>query len=201
MSRRAEDPEDRGADPKPSDPLIEALLERFNEGDVAAREELIRAVATELHSLARREMREQPAGHTLQATAVMNEAYLRLFGRQPVTFHDKAHLLRAAAVAMRCVLADHARAKLRLKRGQNAPRAELDDALASCADDQAASFLEFSDAIEQLARADSVMARAVEMRFLFGLTMNEIADALEMPKRTLEKRFAAAAALIASRLA
>jgi RNA polymerase sigma factor (TIGR02999 family) len=186
--------------PEPGEELFQALLERYNGGDVQAREELFLAVASELHELARREMRKQPPGHTLQATAVMNEAYVRLFGRRPAGYADKAHLLRAAARAMGHVLKDHARAKMRLKRCGAGVRVELDAGIGCQSVEQASSFLEFSEELERLGRAHPDMARAIEMRLYFGLTMDEIAQALGIPLRTLEREYAAAAALLAARL-
>lgn len=196
-----EEPKPHGGLPSaPDDELFRALLERFNSGDIEAREELFRAVASELHALARCEMRHQPAGHTLQATAVLNEAYVRLFGRKPVTFKDKTHLLRAAARAMRHVLTDHARAKIRLKRSGGGERVELGTGIGCKSIEQATSFLEFSEEIERMGRAHPDMARAIEMRIFFDMNETEIAEALGIPLRTLQRDLAAAAALLASRL-
>jgi RNA polymerase sigma factor (TIGR02999 family) len=175
------------------------MIERLNEGDVRAREELFRAFAAELHSLALVEMRKQSPAHTLQATALVNEVYLRLFGHGPSGFVGKAHFLRAAAQAMRCVLTDHARAKLSLKRGGAAKQVHMDPEVTACVDG-VESFLDFSEEIEALAKADPAMARAVEMRIFLGTRMEEIAETLGLPLRSFERRFAAAVALLVSRL-
>ena len=182
------------------DELVHELLQRLNGGDVAAREELFRMVASELHSLARREMCKQPANHTLQATALMNEAYLKLFGREPTACRDKAHLLRAAAQAMRHVLHDHARLKFAQKRAKPGKQVELGSGLGETTDESTLSFLEFSEEIEKLARVSPDMARAMELRYILGFTMEETAEVLRIPLRTFERNFASAEALVATRL-
>jgi RNA polymerase sigma factor (TIGR02999 family) len=182
------------------DQLVEELLVRFNSGDFTAREDLFRLVASELHSLARREMRNQPDAHTLQATALMNEAYLKLFGREPTACRDKQHLLRAAGRAMHQVLQDHARAKLTRKRGDAGRRVELGSAHGGSSDEPVTSFLEFSEEVRRLARVSPDMARAMELRYLLGFKMEEIAGILQMKFRTFEREFAAASALLAARL-
>jgi len=187
-------------DPEAEDRLVRELLQRFNQGEVGAREELFRIVASELHSLARREMRKQSPGHTLQATALMNEAYLKLFGREPAACQDRSHLLRAAAQAMRQVLQDHARAKLTQKRATPGSRVELDSRVGEPPEESTASFLEFAEEIERLARVSPDMARAMELRYILGFTMEEIADVLHMPLRSFERAFTSAAALLAARL-
>ena len=179
---------------------MQELLARFNAGDFGAREELFRMVASELHSLARKEMRKQAARHTLQATALMNEAYLKLFGREPTACRDKAHLMRAAARAMRQVLHDHARQQATRKRAGPGHRVELGSGLGETTDESARSFLEFSEEIERLARASPDMARAMELRYILGFTMEEIAEVLHVPLRTFERNFASAEALVATRL-
>ncbi len=182
------------------DQLVQELLQRFNQGDLAAREELFRLVASELHALARREMRNQPVGHTLQATALVSEAYIKLFGREPTACHDLTHLMRAAACAMRQVLQDHARLKVTQKRAKPGARVELGSSLGGVTDESAASFLEFGEEVERLARVSPDMARAMELCYIFGFTKKEIAQVLHKPMRTFEREFAAASALMAARL-
>jgi RNA polymerase sigma factor (TIGR02999 family) len=196
-----ESPEEGPAAPGCSeDELVRELLERLSEGDLEAREELFRVVASELHSVASREMRKQPMGHTLQATALMNEAYLKLFGREPAACHDKAHLLRASAQAMRQILQDHARMKCTRKRAAPGSRVALGEGTCSVSEDATEAFLEFGEEVERLSRISPDMARAMELRFILGFTMEEIAGILDMPMRTFERDFASAAALLAARM-
>jgi RNA polymerase sigma factor (TIGR02999 family) len=200
MSRRAPEVSETALPSEPEDSLVQALIERLNQGDVQAREELFRAFAAELHDMAQAEMKRQPRAHTLQATALVSEVYLRLFGHTPAAFAGKRHFLRAAGQAMRHVLTDHARAKLRLKRGGAAQQEAFDPELADPTASQAQAFLEFSDAIEVLAEADPESARAMEMTHFLGATQEEVSEALGIPVRTLQRRLDAASALLASRL-
>ena len=126
----------------------------------------------------------------------MSSTYL--FGREATSCHDKSHLLRAAAQAMRQVLHDHARAKLTLKRGGPGPRVELDSRVG--AEPSTASFLEFMDEIERLSRVSPDMARAMELRYILGFSIEEIAEALCIPLRSFERAFRSAEALLAARL-
>lgn len=199
------DPEDgtptRGHDDD-EDRLVEELTRRLREGDRAVQEELFRLTHSQLHILARRQMRGQPKWHSLQATALVNEAYLKLFGREPIACRDMAHLMRAAARAMDQVLADHARAKLAQKRAGPGRRVELTSALAEEAEEVGShAYLEFSDEVARLERTRPDMARALLMRYVLGLPLERIAGTLGQPQRTFERDFAAASALVASRLA
>jgi RNA polymerase sigma factor (TIGR02999 family) len=189
-----------GPTPGSEDALVQELLQRLRAGESEAREELFRIVASELHALAARQMRRQSPEHTLQATALVNEAYLKLFGRAPTACRDKTHLLRAAACAMRQVLQDHARLKQAGKRARPGKRVEISSGVGEPEDSSAASFLEFGEEVERLSRASPDMARAMEMRYILGFTMEEIAGILHKPLRTLEREFASASALLAARM-
>lgn len=182
------------------DRLVQELTRRLSTGDRAAQEELFRLTHSQLHILARRQMRGQPKWHSLQATALVHEAYLKLFGREPIACQDMAHLMRAAARAMDQVLADHARAKQTQKRAAPGRRVEITQGIAEV-DDSPDNYLEFSDEVARLGRSDPDMAKALLMRYVLGLTSERIAAALGKPLRTFEREFAAASALVASRLA
>lgn len=149
------------------------LLGRVREGDREALEQLLPLVYSELHRLARSALRRDRGLHTLQPTALLNEAFLRLFGRQLPEFSDRAHFLGVAGRVMRQVLVDHARAQGALKRGP-ALQVELPENLASKA--PAGSLLELDQALERLAQEDPRLVTLIEMRFFAGMTAEETAE-------------------------
>jgi RNA polymerase sigma factor (TIGR02999 family) len=154
--------------------LITLLLGRVREGDREALERLLPLVYGELHRLARSALRRDRGLHTLQPTALLNEAFLRLFGRQLPEFSDRAHFLGVAARVMRQVLVDYARAQGALKRGP-AMQVELPENLASGA--PAGSLLELNQALERLGQEDASLVTLIEMRFFAGMTAEETAEA------------------------
>jgi RNA polymerase sigma factor (TIGR02999 family) len=154
--------------------LITVLLGRVRDGDREALEQLLPLVYAELHRLARSALRRDRGLHTLQPTALLNEAFLRLFGRQLPDFSNRAHFLGVAARVMRQVLVDHARAQGALKRGP-AMQVELPENLASSA--PAASLLELDQALERLGHEDARLVMLIEMRFFAGMTAEETAEA------------------------
>jgi len=192
------DPEPPFPDPFDEEEVVREILKRLSDGDPAARNQLFEANLAQLKELARRLMSAQPAGHTLQATALVSEAYVKLFGREPKTFRDRAHFLRVAAVAMRHLLVDHARAKAARKRTKLDGLFEDDEGTAS--DEEARAFLEFNEELERLGAAHPEMAKAIQMKLFLGMSMKEIAEALGMPLRTFEREYASAVALLAARL-
>jgi len=149
------------------------LLGRVREGDRGALDQLLPLVYSELHRLARSALRRDRGQHTLQPTALLNEAFLRLFGRQLPDFSDRAHFLGVAARVMRQVLVDHARAQGAIKRGP-ALQVELPENLASHT--PAASLLELDQALERLAQEDPHLVLLIEMRFFAGMTAEETAE-------------------------
>jgi RNA polymerase sigma factor (TIGR02999 family) len=153
--------------------LITLLLGRVREGDRDALEQLLPLVCSELHRLARSALRRERGQHTLQPTARLNEAFLRLFGRQLPDFSDRAHFLGVAARVMRQVLVDHARAQAALKRGP-AMQVELTENLASNV--PARSLLELDQALERLGQEDPHLVLLIEMRFFAGMTAEETAE-------------------------
>jgi RNA polymerase sigma factor (TIGR02999 family) len=150
------------------------LLRRLREGDAAASEELMPIVFAELHSLAKAMMDDERRSHTLQPTALLNEAWLRLMGSDRWEFEDRAHFVRLAARAMRNVLVDHARARRAAKRGAGAARADVDVREIAGAGEPG-QLLEVHEALEALARLDPATAEIVELRFFGGLTLEETA--------------------------
>jgi RNA polymerase sigma-70 factor, ECF subfamily len=179
------------SDTPPSE--IAEMLRGFGEGNGEASEQLMSLLYSELHLVAERMMARQPAGQTLQATALVSEAYLRLAKTRGRTWTDRAHLISAAAQAMRTVLIDHARR--RATRGTDArlPESALDHVLVSY-QERVVDLVELDGALKRLAEFAPQMARAVDLRFFAGLTMAEVADILEMPKRKLEREWEAARA-------
>ena len=163
---------------------ITALLLQWGKGDVAARERLIPLVHQELHQIARRCMAGERVGHSLQATALVNEAYLRLVDGKMVAWQDRAHFLAVSARVMRRILVDHARARLAQKRGGEDARVSFDEALV-VTDEPRQNFVALDDALEALAKFDERKSRVVELRFFGGLTAEETASVLNVSADTV----------------
>lgn len=162
---------------------VTGLIHAWQGGDEKALDSLMPQVWNELHRLARGQMRGESAAHTLQATALVNEAFMRL-AKVELDYRDRAHFLAMAARTMRRVLVDHARQKKSAKRGGDARNLTLDEnAVAAAADD--ADVLDLDRALEELGRADERLAAIVELLFFGGLTYDEAAGALGMSKTAL----------------
>jgi RNA polymerase sigma factor (TIGR02999 family) len=174
--------------PAASNPDIAAMLKRFSGGDEEASEQLFSLLYSELHELAERIMAHQPRGQTLQATALVSEAYLRLAKTRGRTWADRAHLMSVASQAMRCVLIDHARKRAQRKMTPSDTPSALDRILVTYQDKEI-DLIALDAALQKLSEFAPEMARAVDLRFFAGLTMDEVADILEMPKRTLEREW------------
>ena len=162
--------------------------------------ELLRALVDELRAVARGQLGSQGASHTLQATALVNEAFLKLFGSTSLeAVHDREHFFALSARVMRQVLVDHARRRAAEKRGGDAARVTLaDGADADGASD--AEVLDVDAALEELARLDERQARGVELRFFVGLEMEEVAEALGCSLSTAEREWRAARAWLGRRM-
>jgi RNA polymerase sigma factor (TIGR02999 family) len=180
---------------EPSDPRHTAsLLGRMRAGDAAAEEDLLAHLYAELHALAERGMRRERADHTLQPTALVHEAWLRIArGADTPVWEGRGHFLAVAAQAMRRVLVDHARRRAADKRGADAARVELDDAVFGAvfgavagADVRAFDVLALDEALESLSRRDAELARVVELRFFGGLTAAETGAVLGLGVRQVE---------------
>lgn len=156
-----------------ADSPITALLARARNGDRAAFEELFPLVQQELHNLAKSALRRERPNHTLQPTALLNEAYVRLFGRGGPAFADRAHFLGIFARVTRQILVDYARARQAGKRGQF--RVELAERMAA-SDPQSSDLLDLDNALEQLGREDPRLVVLIEMRFFAGMTAEETAE-------------------------
>ncbi len=172
---------------EPVDLRITDLLRRMSRGDAEAESALLAFLYEELHRVARACMRGQPPGHTLQATALVHEAYLRLVRLRDFPWKDRDHFLAVAARAMRSVLVDHARGKGRAKRGgKNRRRHPLDSVVVSY-EERALDLLALNDALERLAGLDAQAAKVVERRFFGGMTVEEVARGLGVSVRTVER--------------
>jgi RNA polymerase sigma factor (TIGR02999 family) len=167
------------------------LLRAWSRGDRSALDRLAPLVEAELHRIAHRYMRREPANHTLQTTALVNEAYLRLIHATEVEWEDRSHFFAISANLMRRILVDHARARGRLKRGGGATRVTLDGDQWP-APQPGADVIALDEALDDLARFDPQGARIVELRFFGGLTLEEIAGVIDRAPRTVKRDWAAA---------
>jgi RNA polymerase sigma factor (TIGR02999 family) len=145
---------------------------------------LIPLVHDELHEIARRCVSGERAGHSLQATALINEAYLRLVDANDVAWHDRAHFLAVAARVMRRILVDHARTRRAQKRGGDATQVTFDEALV-VTNEPREDFVALDDALEALAIFDERKSRVIELRFFGGLSVEETASVLKVSPATV----------------
>jgi len=165
-------------------PDVTGLLLAWGRGDSAALERLIPLVHTELHRIARRCMAGEAAGHSLQATALVNEAYLRLVDAKDITVYGRTHFFALSARVMRRILVDHARARRSAKRGGLAARVTFDEALV-VAEEPGQELVLLDDALEALARFDERKSRVIELRFFGGLSVEETAAVLNVSPDTV----------------
>ena len=187
-------PHDRQTKPEipdePPSPVAAAgqttlLLRRLGEGDSEAGDALFELVQDELHRLANHLMSPDPS-HTLQPTALVHEAWLRMAGGERTSFGDRAHFVRVAAKAMRHTLVDHARRKRAAKRGGGAEREPL-DLVVECFEESAADLLALDEALERLGALDPQLVQIVERRFFAQASNAEIAAGLGVSERTVER--------------
>ncbi|HJZ76916.1 MAG TPA: sigma-70 family RNA polymerase sigma factor [Vicinamibacterales bacterium] len=160
------------------------LLRAWSQGDESARERLIPLLYDELYRLARRYMRQERPDHTLQATALVNEAYLRLIDVNRVEWRNRTHFLALAAQMMRRILVESARNRRRQKRGGDAVRVSLDD-LGDVPEPKERDVVALSDALAALATFDGRMSQVVELRFFGGLSVEETANVLHVSPETV----------------
>lgn len=190
------------ADDQPAD--VTQLLLAWGEGDRAAEDDLLPAVYAELHRQAARAMRREHAGHTLQATALVHEAYLRLIDQRRVQWRNRAQFFGIAAQLMRRILVDHARQRLAAKRGGGAAQVTLGSAdgdAGAPAGADALDVLALHDALERLAALDHDQARLVELRYFGGMSIDETAEALGVSPATVKREWATARAWLRRELA
>lgn len=163
---------------------VTLLLRAWGEGDAHALDRLAPLVYQELHRIARSYMARERTDHTLQTTALVNEAYVRLVDARQVTWQDRAHFFAVCARAMRRILVDHARSRGYQKRGGGKVRVQFDDAfgMALSAD---SNLLNLDEALDRLSSLDPRKGKVVEMRFFGGLSVEETAEALSVSPETV----------------
>ena len=185
--------------PRNSDVQPTELLRAWSQGDESARERLIPLLYDELHRLARRYMRQERPDHTLQATALVNEAYLRLINVNRVEWRNRTHFLALAAEMMRRILIESARSRHRQKRGGGAIRVSIDE-LGELPEPQGCNLVALSDALSELAMFDARMSQVVELRFFGGLSVEETADVLNVSPETVTRDWKTAKAWLVREL-
>jgi RNA polymerase sigma factor (TIGR02999 family) len=183
---------------KPVSENVTQLLLAWGQGDEAARDELIPLVYDTLRRIARYQLRGERAGHTLDTTALINEAYLKLV-EQSVSWQNRAHFFGIAARLMRQLLVDYARARQRLKRGGDMQQISL-TAAAEIAQDQSVDLLALDEALNALTEVDPQSSRIVELRFFGGLTIEETAQVMGVSTPTVERGWRAARAWLETEL-
>jgi len=172
---------------------VTQLLGDWSRGDEGALEKLLPLVQPELHRLAHHYMSRERAGHTLQTTAILNEAYLRLVENTQPPWQNRTHFVAATAQLMRRIMVDHARERQSLKRGGGALRVTLDEA-AWVTETRSAELLALDEALESLAAQDPRKNQIVELRYFGGLTVAETAEFLKLSPRTVEREWTMAKA-------
>ena len=165
---------------------ITQLLQSWSHGDKAAIDKLMPLVYNELHSMARRYMSNENPGHTLQTTALVNEAYLRLVSASEANWQNRTHFFAVSAQVMRRILVDWARARHAAKRGNDVPALELDEALAVPLK-TGTDLVAVDDALEALALLDARKSQIVELRFFGGLSVKETAEVLKVSEETVHR--------------
>jgi len=170
----------------PQHAAVTQLLSRAQEGDRKATDELFPIVYDELRLIAAKYLRSESNAQTLQATALVHEAYLRLLGREQTSWESRAHFFGAAATAIRRILTDHARHRNRVKRGGGSRASSLDEALVVSGEPDS-NLVEIDEALTRLAEFDPQKAKIVELRFYAGLTVEQTAKALGVSESTVAR--------------
>jgi RNA polymerase sigma factor (TIGR02999 family) len=170
----------------PTPQEVSRLLRAWGDGDQTALDRLMPLVYDELRRMARRYMDRQPSGHTLQTTALIHEAYLRLVNQQEVQWQNRAHFFGVAAKAMRSILVDYARTRQAVKRGGATHLVSLDEAAVVSAE-PTAELVALDDALQRLAAFDQRKCQVVEMRYFGGLTVEETAEVLQVSPETVAR--------------
>ena len=174
--------------PSPSQQEVTQLLAHWSDGDEGALDKLIPLVQPELHRLAHHYMSRERTGHTLQTTALLNEAYLQLVDDSTRNWQNRTHFMAVAAQLMRRIMVDHARKRCSLKRGGDALRVTLDDA-ALVTEKRSEELLALDEALERLTAEDPRKSRIVELRYFGGLTEEETAAFLKLSDRTVRREW------------
>ena len=179
--------------PSPSQQKVTQLLGDWSGGDEGALERLFPLVQPELHRLAHHYISRERADHTLQTTAILNEAYLRLVDDTKPVWQGRSHFIAAAAQLMRRIMVDHARERHSLKRGGGALKVTLDEA-ALVTETRSEELLALDEALNELAEQDPRKSQIVELRYFGGLSVKETAEFLKLSQRTVEREWTMAKA-------
>jgi RNA polymerase sigma factor (TIGR02999 family) len=188
-----------GSSGRAANDQVGELLRAWTDGDASALEQLTPIVYEELHRLARSYMRGERPGHSLQTTALVNEAYMRLVGYERMRWQNRAHFFAVSAQVMRRILVDHAR-RHNLKRGGGVPHVSLEEAVL-VGGNRAADLVALDHAMHTLAQLDPRKAQVVEMRFFGGLNVDETADVLKVSPATVMRDWNTAKAWLYRELA
>ena len=178
---------------------VTGLLRSWRQGDGAALDRLVPLVHAELRRVARAHLRREGAGHTLQATALVHEVYLRLVGIDHLTLNDRTHFFAVAATLMRQILVDHARRKRADKRGGAVTMMSLDE-VTPVSQTSIVDVLALDQALDALSARDARQCRVVELRFFAGLSIDDTAQAIGVSAATVEREWAMAKAWLYQRL-
>ncbi len=173
---------------------ITRMLRQWSDGNGEALDNLLPLVYDELHRQAARYLRRENKDHTLQPTALINEAYLKLIDQREVNWQNRTHFFAIAAQAMRRILVDHARTKHREKRGGDNAKLPLDEALMVVADEKNIDLIALDKALTRLEMKDKQQTRIVELRYFSGLSLEETAEALNISRTTAARDWAMARA-------
>ena len=172
---------------------VTVLLQRFARGDQSALDQVLPIVYAELRRLAAGYLRNERPNHTLQPTALINEAYARLVGQSQPDFESRAHFVGVAAQTMRQILVDHARTRNAQKRGGDLEKVQLNESIDAVAE-RPWAMMALDDALHELARMDPFKSRVIEMRFFGGFTAEESAELLDIPVSTVRRELRVAQA-------
>lgn len=179
---------------------ITAALQAWGNGDGKALDELLPLVHRELHRQAARYLRRERPGHTLQTSALINEAFLKLVDQRKVKWQSRAHFFAICSSLMRRVLVDYARTRRRAKRGGSQPNVQLDDAIETPAKRNGVDLIALDEALTRLAQLDEQQARVVELRYFSGLTIEETAAVLRISVATVKREWIMAKAWLHQQL-
>ncbi|HMS42084.1 MAG TPA: sigma-70 family RNA polymerase sigma factor [Pyrinomonadaceae bacterium] len=169
----------------PNSEQITQLLKDWSGGNQAALDALMPLVYDELRRQASRYLKKERQGHTLQTTALIHEAYLKLVGLNQMEWQNRTHFFAVASTAMRRILVDYARERKREKRGGIAENLPLDEALQIASGEKSVDLIALDDALNRLAKLDARQARVVELRYFCGLSIDETADVLSVSNATV----------------
>lgn len=182
-----------------STPGLTELLDDWRQGDLTAIEKLTPLIYDELRRIAHRYVQRERNGHTLETTALVNEAYLRLAGQKQIEWQNRSHFFAVTAQVMRHILIDHARRRRFLKHGGDAQQVSLSHA-AMMSEQRAAELVTLDEALDELAKLDGRKSRVVELRYFGGLSLEETAEVLEVSLMTVRRDWRAAKAWLFRRI-